>query len=157
MWSTALPRVGGYSASVPTRQCPHIQCRPSRAARRMVTRMRCSSWTKGTASLGLCILCLGAFAAAPAPQHDRAYWRAIAKNHYAVPEKESAAALAQELSRLLGSPDPELRDDLAYSILATWTARADVLAPQTLLALADQWSDNLKPGTGETGGDSVLR
>src|ERR1700752_945325 len=58
-------------------------------------------------------------------QHDRSFWQAIAKNKYAVPEHESADALAHELSALLASPDPELRDELAYSILTTWIYRKD--------------------------------
>ena len=45
--------------------------------------------------------------------HDREYWRQIAKNHYAVPPGQDAFSLARELSGYLGSPDPELRDDLA--------------------------------------------
>ena len=44
--------------------------------------------------------------------HDRAFWQGIVKNHYAVPEHESPDLLANELSSLLASPDPELRDDL---------------------------------------------
>ena len=63
--------------------------------------------------------------------HDRAFWQMIAKQHYAVPQGESADALAHELSALLGSPDPELRDDLAYSILATWIHRGNVLSTAT--------------------------
>lgn len=43
----------------------------------------------------------------PPPAHDRAFWWSIAKQRYAVPDGESAAALAQELSGLLGSPDPD--------------------------------------------------
>jgi hypothetical protein len=54
-----------------------------------------------------------------AQQHDREYWRGIVQHKYSIPENESADALARELSTLLGSPDPELRDDLAYSILGT--------------------------------------
>jgi hypothetical protein len=46
-------------------------------------------------------------------RHDRAFWQAIVKNQYAVPERESADSMAEELSGLLASPDPELRDDFA--------------------------------------------
>jgi hypothetical protein len=88
--------------------------------------------------------------------HDRAFWQSVAKNDYAVPSNDSAAALANELSSLLGSPDPELRDDLAYSILARWIYRG-VLAQPTLVALTDAWRANLKNGLGETGTNSVLR
>jgi hypothetical protein len=90
-------------------------------------------------------------------QHDHAFWRAIAQQHYAVPTGESAPALAHELSGLLASPDSELRDDLAYSILAHWIARPNVLQPEQMLPLADEWQQNLKSGIGETGANSVLK
>jgi hypothetical protein len=90
-------------------------------------------------------------------QHDRAFWQTIAHNHYAVPDNQSAAALAQELSQLFASPDPELRDDLAYAILARWIARPNILQPPELQALADQWRGNLKSGIGESGTNSVLK
>ena len=90
-------------------------------------------------------------------QHDRAFWQTIAQNHYAVPQNQSAAALAQELSQLLGSSDPKLRDDLAYSILARWIARPNILQPSELQALADEWRANLRNGIGESGTNSVLR
>jgi hypothetical protein len=92
---------------------------------------------------------------ASAQQHDRGYWRAIVKDKYAVPQNESADALARELSTLLASPDPELRDDLAYSILATWIHR-NVLSQPTLISLTDEWRSNLTSGIGESGTNSVL-
>jgi hypothetical protein len=49
------------------------------------------------------------------PLHDREFWRAIAKNRYAVPDGQPVFPLLRELSGYLGSRDPELRDDLAYS------------------------------------------
>jgi hypothetical protein len=102
---------------------------------------------------------LAAFASTPqhAPKHDRAFWRAIQTNHYAVPEGESAAELAHELSGYLGSPDPELRDDLAYSILDVWIIERPQLSPQELIPFEEEWSANLKIGLGESGTDSVLK
>lgn len=91
------------------------------------------------------------------PQHDRAFWQAIAKSRYAVPEHESADALAHEVSALLSSPDPELRDELAYSIFANWIYRPHTLSTQTLISLTDEWRANLKVGIGEAGTNSVLR
>jgi hypothetical protein len=58
---------------------------------------------------------------------------------------------------MLASQDPELRDDLAYSILATWIYRGNVLSTPTLIALTDEWRANLKSGIGDTGTDSVLK
>ena len=90
------------------------------------------------------------------PPHDRAFWQGIAKNHYAVPTNESSDVLANELSSQLASPDPELRDDLAYSILARWIYRG-VLSQPALVSLTDTWRANLKDGLGETGTTSVLK
>jgi hypothetical protein len=94
--------------------------------------------------------------AGQAAAHDRAFWQAIAKNKYNVPEHESADALAREVSGLLASPDPELRDDLAYSIYVRWIYR-NYISPPTLIALTDEWRANLKDGIGESGSNSVLK
>jgi Protein of unknown function (DUF2785) len=96
-------------------------------------------------------------AAQQSARHDRAYWQTIAKNYYQVPDNESAAQLAHELSGLLASPDPELRDALAYSILVSWIGRPNILQPDDLRALADEWASNLKDGIGESGTNSLLR
>jgi uncharacterized protein DUF2785 len=91
------------------------------------------------------------------PTHDRQFWRDIAKNKYAVPDNQSAFALAQELSSYFASPDPELRDELAYSILDVWIVYRNHLSTPELLSLLDQWQDNLRSGIGETSSDSVLQ
>jgi hypothetical protein len=111
-----------------------------------------------TSSAGVILLAhlLLVSVAAAAPQHDLAFWHAIQKAHYAVPDHESADALAHELSALLASPDPELRDDLAYSILATWVHRGNILSTPALLSLTDEWRVNLKNGIGEAGTGTVL-
>jgi len=101
-------------------------------------------------------LLLTPIVAAAQSQHDRTFWRSIGENHYAVPEHEAADALANELSSLLASPDPELRDDLAYSILARWIYRG-VLTKPTLITLTDAWRANLEDGLGEAGTNSVLK
>ena len=96
-----------------------------------------------------------ALTAVAAPAHDRQFWQSIAQHHYAVPDEESASALAHELSGLLASPDSELRDDLAYSILTSWI-RARKLSNEDLISLSDEWRANLKKNIGESGNDSVL-
>ena len=110
--------------------------------------MQCSSFVAIFFILSGCL--------AAQPEHDRAFWKAITNNKYAVPEHESADALSQELSVLLASPDPELRDDLAYSILARWIHSSTISNPQ-LIVLTDQWRANLKSGLGETKTNSVLK
>ena len=105
-------------------------------------------------------MCLAATSLVPAfaasQNHDRDFWRAIAKAKFAVPQGESADSLAPELSALLASPDPELRDELAYSILAVWIHR-DRFSTATLLLLTDEWRSNLKSGLGESETNSVLK
>lgn len=91
------------------------------------------------------------------PRHDPAYWHAIQKNHYAVPENESVVELSHELSAYVSSPDPELRDDIAYSILDAWILRHPQLSRQELLPFLEEWSTNLKSAVGESNNDSVLK
>jgi hypothetical protein len=95
--------------------------------------------------------------AAATPTHDRQYFRDIAAHHYAVPPGTSAFALAQELVTWLPSPDPELRDDLAYSILARWISEPSQLSDQQLLTLLPPLQQNLAGNIGEQGTDSVFR
>src|SRR5204863_453162 len=78
-----------------------------------------------------------------AVQHDRSFWAGIAKNRYEVPPGESADALVRELSDFLGSPDPELRDDFAYSIAAAWIYRDRRVSEKTLHELLKTWSAHL--------------
>ena len=89
--------------------------------------------------------------------HDKAYWQSIAAHGFDVPEGSSAPALARELSALLGSPDPELRDGCAYSILTSWIYQKKLLQPADVRALAIEWQANLKAGVGSTGDDRTLR
>jgi hypothetical protein len=89
--------------------------------------------------------------------HGRDYWRQIAKNHYEISPGQAVFPLARELSGYLCSPDPELRDDLAYSILTIWIVRQKQLSNDELLTLAREWKANLRVGIGETGTDSVFR
>ncbi|HXU32897.1 MAG TPA: DUF2785 domain-containing protein [Thermoanaerobaculia bacterium] len=93
--------------------------------------------------------------AAPAVPHDRAFWRAIKAADFAVPKGSSAVALVDELSAYFSSPDPDLRDDLAYSIPAAWIERGlfDAEAERRLVAL---WTGQLSAGLSEPGDDRVL-
>jgi Protein of unknown function (DUF2785) len=89
--------------------------------------------------------------------HSREFWRAIAKNVYVVPSGQAVFPLVRELSGALGSKDPELRDDLAYTILATWIVEQKQLSATELTSVLDEWQKNLLAGIGETVGDGVLK
>jgi hypothetical protein len=96
-----------------------------------------------------------ASAQTPAPG-DKAFWRAIAANKYAVPTGADVPALVRGLSARLGSPDPEWRDDIAYSVLASWIYRQRVVPAPLLRELSAAWRGNLTRGIGESNTDSVL-
>lgn len=106
----------------------------------------------------LVALLLAAVSTAPlAAQHDRAYWRTIKTNKFEVPAGASAPALAAELSTLFASPDPELRDELAFEILASWISEKRVLTPDQIRPLMAAWTANLQRGIGEANNDGVLQ
>jgi Protein of unknown function (DUF2785) len=92
------------------------------------------------------------------PAHDREFWRAIAKNHYAVPEGHQVFPLLRDLSGYVGSRDPELRDDLGYSITTAWIKHQKQISVDELNSLLDEWEANLRVGIGEESkNDSVLK
>lgn len=116
----------------------------------------------------LCFLCSVGLVSAPRAAkgqgtaggqsgHGREFWGQIAKNHYAIPAGQEAFPLAKELSGYLGLPDPELRDDLAYSILAVWITRQKKFSTEDLVTLLEEWQANLRAGVGETGTDSIFK
>jgi len=89
--------------------------------------------------------------------HDKSYWQVIIREHYAVPPGETAFALARELSGLLGSPDPELRDDIAFRILNVWISGDAQFTDDELVALLEEWQGNLRVGIDQAGSDAVLK
>lgn len=86
---------------------------------------------------------------------DVSFWRAAADSGYVVPSSPSRAVLTRELLTALGSPDPELRDELAYSTLAIWIERGEY-SVEELRDLRDVLRANLDVGRGETGTPSVF-
>ncbi len=90
------------------------------------------------------------------PTRDRAFWEAIVAADYQVPEGESPLRLIRDLSKLLASPDSQLRDGFGYSIAARWIYVQELFSPEELHQIADLWMANLRAGIGETGTDQVL-
>lgn len=97
-----------------------------------------------------CLLLCALTATAAPPAHDNAYWMNIVRTGFAVPEGESAFALARELDDLLGSPDPEMRDRVAYRILSVWLGGEAKFTAEELGTLQQEWQSNLRA-------DSVLK
>jgi hypothetical protein len=101
----------------------------------------------------------GATAApAAAPAHDADFWRGIKANDFAVPQGAAAGGLLLEVcGDLLGSPDPELRDQLGYEIADAWILRRKTVSDADLRPVLALLEKNLGQGIGENGTDSVLR
>jgi hypothetical protein len=86
---------------------------------------------------------------------DNQFWKTIQENDCTIPEGHSLKSLTPEIFSLLGSTDPELRDDLAYAILVEWVER-DLYSPDELRQAIEELCANLEVGIGETETDSVF-
>jgi hypothetical protein len=85
----------------------------------------------------------------------RAYWSQVKASGLAVPDDRPLAELTTELTTMLGSPDPHMRDGLAYPTLATWIDRG--VYDDLLTGLGDGMAAGLTVGLGEHETDSVFR
>lgn len=83
------------------------------------------------------------------------YWDEVRATGASVPTDRPLDELTAELTRMLGDPDPALRDEIARPMLAAWIRRGvyDDLLP----GLGDGMSAGLTAGLGESETDSVFR
>ena len=84
-----------------------------------------------------------------------AYWKQVIDDGLQVPTDRPLDELTAELTRMLGSPDADVRDETAYPTLATWVERG--VYDDLLTGLGDGMAAGLTVGLGETGTDSVFR
>ena len=83
------------------------------------------------------------------------YWRHVHAEGLAVPTDRPLDDLTAELTRMLGDPDPALRDGTAYPALTTWVERG--VYDDLLAGLGDGMATGLLVGIGERDTDSVFR
>src|SRR3954452_15412994 len=83
------------------------------------------------------------------------YWRHVHAEGLAVPSDRPLDELTAELTRMLGDPDPALRDGTAYPTLTTWVERG--VYDDLLAGLGDGMAMGLLVGLGEQDTDSVFR
>jgi hypothetical protein len=83
------------------------------------------------------------------------YWSQVHAAGLAVPSDRPLADLTAELTRMLGDPDPALRDGTAYPTLATWVDRG--VYDDLLAGLGDGMGMGLLVGLGEKDTDTVFR
>jgi hypothetical protein len=84
-----------------------------------------------------------------------AYWKHVVEEDFSVPTDRPLDDLTAELTRMLGSTDPIVRDETAYPALATWTDRG--VYDNLLTGLGDGMAAGLTVGLGEQDTDSVFR
>ena len=83
------------------------------------------------------------------------YWNQVLADDFQVPSDRPLDDLTAELTRMLGSTDPVVRDETAYTALATWTARG--VYDDLLAGLGDGMAAGLAVGLRESGTDTVFR
>ncbi len=85
----------------------------------------------------------------------KSFWEQVKANGLKVPDDKPLAELTSELTSMLGDPDPEHRDGIAYPTLATWVSEG--VYDELLGGLGDGMAAGLDVGLGENGTDTVFR
>ena len=83
------------------------------------------------------------------------YWDQVQAADFEVPADRPLDDLTAELTTMLGSTRPEVRDGTAYPALATWIDRG--VYDDLLVGLGDGMVAGLSVGLGESGTDTVFR
>ncbi|NPD05767.1 DUF2785 domain-containing protein [Nocardioides sp. zg-1308] len=83
------------------------------------------------------------------------YWDQVQATGFEVPGDRPLDDLTAELTTMLGSTSPEVRDGTAYPALATWIDRG--VYDDLLTGLGDGMVAGLAVGQGESGTDTVFR
>jgi hypothetical protein len=83
------------------------------------------------------------------------YWDQVQAAGFEVPSDRPLDDLTAELTTMLGSTRPEVRDGTAYPTLATWIGNG--VYDDLLVGLGDGMVTGLSVGLGESGTDTVFR
>lgn len=86
---------------------------------------------------------------------DKEFWTSIAGNDYQVPEGHTLENLTDILFSYLGSTDPDLRDEIGYTVYANWLKR-QAYPPETINSHVEKLIANLEKGISETESDTVF-
>jgi hypothetical protein len=103
------------------------------------------------------IIALAAASLGAAPPHDLAFWRGIGAKDFAVPAGESVGRLALEIVDLAGNPDPALRDECGYDILAAWAYGKNLLTSEELEAVRRKLIPGMIDHIGQSGDLTIFR
>ena len=84
-----------------------------------------------------------------------AFWERVVADGLRVPDDRPLDDMTAELTSMLGSTNPSLRDGIAYPTLASWISRG--VYDDLLCGLGDGMAAGLAVGIGESGTDTVFR
>jgi len=86
---------------------------------------------------------------------DKEFWLEIHKNKYEIPAGHTLAELTSELFSYLGSTDPQLRDEIGYTVFANWL-KQERYSVEEVRGYIKELLANLHIGIGEIDSDSVF-
>jgi hypothetical protein len=83
------------------------------------------------------------------------FWEQVVADGLKVPQDRSLVEMTEDLTRMLGDPDPEVRDGIAFPTMATWID--DGVYDDLLVGLGDGMCHGLDIGLGDFESDTVFR
>ena len=83
------------------------------------------------------------------------FWEHVVADGLKVPQDRSLVEMTEDLTRMLGDPDPEVRDGIAFPTMATWIDEG--VYDDLLVGLGDGMCHGLDIGLGEVETDTVFR
>ncbi|HEX4190213.1 MAG TPA: DUF2785 domain-containing protein [Marmoricola sp.] len=83
------------------------------------------------------------------------FWEHVVASGLQVPTDRSLVEMTEDLTRMLGDPDPDVRDGIAFPTLATWIDEG--VYDDLLVGLGDGLCHGLDIGLGRPEDDSVFR
>ncbi|HET6153133.1 MAG TPA: DUF2785 domain-containing protein [Marmoricola sp.] len=83
------------------------------------------------------------------------FWEHVVASGLRVPTDRSLVEMTEDLTRMLGDPDPDVRDGIAFPTLATWIDEG--VYDDLLVGLGDGLCHGLDIGLGRVEDDSVFR
>ena len=86
---------------------------------------------------------------------DKEFWFSLSRNDFQIPEGYTRSNLTEILFSYLASTDPDLRDEIAYTVYANWL-KQEMYSKEDLKSHVEKLLSNLDKGIGETESDTVF-
>jgi hypothetical protein len=83
------------------------------------------------------------------------FWEQVVADGLKVPDDRPLVEMTEDLTRMLGDPDPDVRDGIAFPTMATWIDEG--VYDDLLVGLGDGMCHGLDIGLGEVDTDTVFR